>query len=433
MKVSDKKVTKNFLWIMIGKILQSILGLIINRLTAEYLGTSNYGVINYAMTLFTFVFPLAQLGLSVVIIQDVVENKDEDGEILGSAIFSSLISSAICYIGVLAFVAIINCGEIDVLLCCLAYGVTLFAQALYLITYWYQAKLLSKYLSILSIIAYLTTTLYKVFLLINQADVWLFALSYSIDYGVIAVIGIIIFKQKSRKALTISKVRCLQLLNKSKYFIIPNIMLTILGQTDKLMLKWMMGNEEIGLYTAAYNCAGVLAFVFVAIIDSFRPAILESNKTDSGLFAENMKSLYSVLIYLSAAVCVGYTICSKLIIFILYGSAYVSASNVLKVTVWHTIFTYIGPARDTWILAKGRQAVLWKINLAGAIINVILNIIFIHFWGIIGAAWASVISQVCVYIILGLMVPSIRECTVLMFKSVNPRYFLGFCKGIVKG
>ena len=97
MKVSDKKVTKNFLWIMIGKILQSILGLIINRLTAEYLGTSNYGVINYAMTLFTFVFPLAQLGLSVVIIQDVVENKDEDGEILGSAIFSSLISSAICY------------------------------------------------------------------------------------------------------------------------------------------------------------------------------------------------------------------------------------------------------------------------------------------------------------------------------------------------
>ena len=117
MKVSDKKVTKNFLWIMIGKILQSILGLIINRLTAEYLGTSNYGVINYAMTLFTFVFPLAQLGLSVVIIQDVVENKDEDGEILGSAIFSSLISSAICYIGVLAFVAIINCGEIDVLLC----------------------------------------------------------------------------------------------------------------------------------------------------------------------------------------------------------------------------------------------------------------------------------------------------------------------------
>ena len=91
MKVSDKKVTKNFLWIMIGKILQSILGLIINRLTAEYLGTSNYGVINYAMTLFTFVFPLAQLGLSVVIIQDVVENKDEDGEILGSAIFSSLI------------------------------------------------------------------------------------------------------------------------------------------------------------------------------------------------------------------------------------------------------------------------------------------------------------------------------------------------------
>ena len=62
MKVSDKRVTKNFLWIIIGKVLQSILGLIINRLTAEYLGASNYGVINYALTLFAFVTPIAQIG-----------------------------------------------------------------------------------------------------------------------------------------------------------------------------------------------------------------------------------------------------------------------------------------------------------------------------------------------------------------------------------
>lgn len=433
MKVSDKRVTKNFLWIIIGKVLQSILGLIINRLTAEYLGASNYGVINYALTLFAFVTPIAQLGLSVVIIQDVVENSNEEGEILGSAIYSSLLSSGICYICALVFVAIVNSGETDVFLCCLAYGVTLFAQALHLIIYWYQAKLLSKYLSILSIIAYLVTTLYKVVLLINHSAVWLFALSYSIDYGVIAIIGLIFFKSKSGRPLKISKQKCICLLNKSKYFIIPNIMLTIFGQTDKLMLKWLMGNEEIGLYTAAYNCAGVLSFVFVAIIDSFRPAILESNKTNFTLFAENIKSLFSVLIYFSLVVCVIFTLFSDFIILLLYGTEYIYASNVLKVTVWHTIFTYIGPARDTWILAKEKQSILWKINLTGAIINIILNIIFIYLWGIIGAAWASVISQICVYVILGMIISPIRECTILMFRSINPKHFASFCKSLVKG
>lgn len=433
MKVSDKKVTRNFLWIIVGKILQAILGLIINRLTADYLGVRNYGVINYAMTLFTFVVPVAQLGLSVVIIQDVVENKDEEGEILGSAILCSLLTSGICYIGVLLFVAIINSGETDVLFCCIAYGIILFAQALYLIIYWYQAKLLSKYLSILSVIAYLVTTIYKVALLVNHSAIWLFALSYSIDYGVIAVIGLIIFLKKSRKPLKFSGKKSMQLLDKSKYFIIPNIMLTIFGQTDKVMLKWMMGNEEIGLYTAAYTCAGVLSFVFVAIIDSFRPVILESYKTSSHLFAENMKSLFSVLIYLSLVVCIVVTLLSDLIIILLYGIDYILASDVLKVTVWHTIFTYIGPARDTWILANRKQSILWKINLAGAIINIILNVIFIRLWGVIGAACASVISQICVYIILGMIVSPIKECTIMMIKSFNPKYFWTFCKSLMKG
>ena len=43
----NKKVTKNAAWIIGCRLTQSVFALIINLLTARYLGPSNFGIINY--------------------------------------------------------------------------------------------------------------------------------------------------------------------------------------------------------------------------------------------------------------------------------------------------------------------------------------------------------------------------------------------------
>ena len=68
-------------------------------------------------------------------------------------------------------------------------------------------------------------------------------------------------------------------------------MVTIFEQTDRIMLKIMLGDMETGYYSSAVTCAGITSFVFAALIDSFRPSIFEAKKTSEEGFQKNMTRL----------------------------------------------------------------------------------------------------------------------------------------------
>ena len=78
------KVAKNAVWLIGGKCLQAILSFVINLFTARYLGPSNYGLISYAASLVSFALPIMQLGINNVLVQELVQNPDQEGKMLGS-------------------------------------------------------------------------------------------------------------------------------------------------------------------------------------------------------------------------------------------------------------------------------------------------------------------------------------------------------------
>ena len=154
-------------------------------------------------------------------------------------------------------------------------------------------------------------------------------------------------------------------------------MVTIFAQTDKVMINIMMGEESTGYYSAAVACANLSGFVFASIIDSMRPSIYENAKVSAQRFEKKLAQLYCVIIYLSLAQCLFMTILAKPVIYVLYGSQFQNSISVLRLIVWYTTFSYLGAVRDIWILAEGKQSILWKINFTGASANVVLNFIFI--------------------------------------------------------
>lgn len=426
------KAFSNFIWIIGSKVIQALLGLVISAFTARYLGTANSGLIDYVASLVNFVLPIAQLGLSAIIVQEVINSRDKEGEVLGSAIVLSLISSAICYIAILLFTFFVNAGEKETLICCAVYGISLFFQAVQLITYWFQTVLLSKYISVLSIVAYLVVSGYKILLLICKAEVYWFALSFSIDFGVIAIGGLIFFKKITGKSLGINKNICKMLISKGKYFILSGIMVTIFSQTDKIMLKLMIDDSATGIYGAALKCAGLLNFVYIAIIDSVRPLILESKLTDEEAFEKNTKFLFSIIIYMSLIIGGVTFIFSDEIILLLCGEDFIAASNVLKVLAWAPLFSYLGIGRDIWLVANEHHAKIWGLNLSGAIMNIVLNIFFIKYYGVVGAAIASLISKVFTYFVMVVLIKSISRCGYLMLQSLNPTILLSVIKKKMK-
>lgn len=415
----NNKVVRNASWIIACKVVQSVLGLVINMFTARYLGPSNYGIISYASSIVAFFAPVMTLGLGNILVQETIQHPEEEGKIFGSALTISLIGSLACIVGIASFVSVANAGDTITIVVCILYSLILTCQAMELIQYWYQAKFLAKYSSVVSLCAYAVVSAYKIFLLATQKSVYWFAVSSALDYLLIAIALLIIYKKKGGQPLRFSWAVAKRMVSVSKYYIVSSLMVTIFAQTDKIMLTLMLDETVTGYYSAAVTCAGITAFVFAAIIDSARPAIFESQKVNKEAFEKNVSRLYCVITYLSLAQSLFMTVFAKLIITVLYGSEYYPAIPGLQLIVWYTTFSYFGSVRNIWILAEGKQKYLWIINLSGALTNVVLNAILIPLWGLMGAAGASLVTQFFTNVVVGYIIGPIRRNNLLVVKGLN--------------
>lgn len=425
----NDKVVKNATWIILGRIIQSILALFVNMLTARYLGPSNYGLISYAASIVAFLVPIMNLGFSNVLVQEQTNNPEEEGEIYGSAIILSIISSFACILGVTSYIFIVDAGETTTNYVVILYSIMLIFQAAELIQYWFQAKLLSKYMSIVSLIAYVFVSSYKILLLILDANIYFFAISNSLDYFLIAIVLLILYKKLGGKKLKFSSCVAKRIFNSSKHYIVSSLMVTIFAQTDRIMLKLMINEEAVGYYAAAVTCAGMTSFVFCAIIDSMRPTIYEyKKKKDEINYEKNISRTYFLVIYLALAQSIFMTLFAKYIIKILYGNDYSQSIAVLQIIVWYTTFSYMGAIRNIWILGENKQKYLWILNLGGASVNIALNFILIPLIGVKGAALASLITQVFTNVVMNIIVWPLSHNNKLILKGLNPMAMLSLKK-----
>jgi len=84
---------------------------------------------------------------------------------------------------------------------------------------------------------------------------------------------------------------------------------------------------------------------------------------------------------------------SEIIISSLYGAQYLPAVVVLKIHVWAGVFVFINNASWNWYIAENKQHIANIRLIVGLIINLILNAVLIPEMGVVGAAWATLISR----------------------------------------
>lgn len=422
-KIFANKIAKNAGWIIGCKLVKAVLALFITMLISRYLGVANYGLLSYAAGLVAFATPIMKLGIDSILVHNYVSEPEAEGEIMGTSMVLNLLSAFLCVVGVTSFAFFANGNEPGTVLVCFLYSLMLLFQAVEMIYYWFHAKMLAKCSAIAMLIAYFVVAVVQGILVLFRANVFLFALSHSIDFLVISVVLLWAFKGKSKSKISFSFSRAKKLLSASCYYIIADMMVVIFAQTDRIMLKLMLGNEATGIYAAATTCAGMTSFVFVAIVDSMRPGIFEGIQKSVTLFEYRLKQLYGVIIYFSLIFSLVMTIFAPVVVYILYGQAYSAAIGVLQIVVWYTTFSYLGTVRNVWILANHQQKYLPWINGAGALANVILNFMLIPVWSVYGAAIASLVTQIFTNVFVGFIIPAIRPNNRLMMASLNLKLF----------
>jgi len=410
--------TRNASWIIGGRILQMLLSLIVGVLTARFLGPGNYGLINYGSAYVAFFTALCNLGLNSVIIKDFVDHPDEQGEAIGSALVMRLISSILSTVLIVSVVSIVDKDEpltiAVVALCSIGSIFHIFET----FNFWFQNQYKSKITSIASLCAYIITAGYRIVLLILGKDVRWFAFASSVDYIAVAILLWLAYKRYHGPKLKFSLRKSKSLLSVSYNYILSSIMVALYGQTDKLMLKQMLDENAVGYYATATAICAMWTFVLQAIIDSLYPSILRLKNESQAAYERKNRQLYAIVFYVSCIVSVGFVILGKPIVYILYGEAYLPSVSVLRMVTWYTAFSYLGVARNAWIVSEGKQKYLKYMYGCAAVMNVVLNAVLIPHMGAVGAALASLVTQISTSIVLPMFFREMRPNAKLMIDAI---------------
>ena len=422
-RIFGSQITKNAMWIIGEQIFQMILSLVIGVISARYLGPSNYGALNYTASFVTFFSSFAVLGMDGIIIKRMIAEPDKEGRYLGGCILLRFISAVLSSVSVIFIVWLLNPDDSVKLVLISIQSIQLIFMAVNIFDSWFQRWLRSANISIAKVLTSIAIASYKIYILLTAKDIRWFAFSNVLSYMILSVVLYISYKKSSSQALKPDIKKGILVLSESYHFIISGVMVAIYGQMDKMMIGGMIDDKAVGLYATAATLCTAWLFIPAAIMNSFRPKIMEIKQyDDERTYKRRLEQLYSLIIWLCLIVSLIICLFGYWVILLLFGTEYLGAVPALRVLIWSEVFSMIGTMRGIWILCEGKQKYVKYYLGIGATLNLVLNTVLIPLFGIVGAALATLITQVFTSLIAPILFKETRVHTKLVFESFLLRW-----------
>ena len=418
-KESNEKMRflNNTSWMLAQQIYSMILSLVVGSLSARYLGPSNYGLLSYGSSLISLFTMISSLGLTNVIINEMIKRPSKVGSYLGSAFVARFIASCASLIMIYGIIFILEPDNKLLQIVTVLQGVAVVFQGYEVFTYYFQMEMQMKVVSIATMLALTAASVWRISLLAHSADVRFFALTNSIQYLVAGLVVIIIFALKSKVKLSFNILDVKYLVGKSYHLLISSIASTVCCQIDKIMIGKIMNETHLGFYSAAVTIAELWEFVPSAAVNSARPLILSRREGNYKEYERRFQLLLLGITCMGVAVSIAFMFLGDLAIKILYGKDYMEASIPLTILIWSTAVAAIGYARNVWFVAEDCQSYVKYFTIAGAVFDFVANLWFIPVFGIKGAAITTALSHIIVGFIAPLFVKKTRKFVALYFKS----------------
>ena len=412
-----KKFAANTGWLVAQNVFQYVLSAVIGIIAARYMGPSNYGVLSYGAAMMTLFSPLCTLSLNDVQIPCMIDEPQDTGKIIGSAIVMRLVSTFLSIGALLLLVSLMKPGDTLVLVVTGLQALQLIVQVCDAFRLWFQMKLLSKYTAIGSVIGNIACSVWRILLLVDGASVEWFALTSVIQMLANYLFVLPMFAKLSHVRLGVSK-ECMQRLWKRGYqLILAEVTIVVANRIGTVLLGNMLDETAVGVYNAGLNIAMMWLFVPQAFVDSANPVLLATNKNNPEAFWPRYQVLLLTITCISVLAGIGISILAPWIVDFLYGPKYAASANVLRVVCWVGIFSSIGTARNIWTLAKEKQKYVKYFCMVSAVSSILLNTVLIRLMGLMGAAVAILLVNVIQALVAPLFWKESREFVTYYLKG----------------
>ncbi len=416
------RIVDNIGWLFFDKILRMGVGLLVGVWVARYLGPQQYGLFNFSLAFVGLFAAIAGLGMQGVVVRDIVHDAEGAKVTLGTAAFLQVISGMVTYLLILVSIAYMRPDDTLARSIVTVLGLMMLFEASKIAVFWFESQVQSKYTVWVQNGVFLVFVAIRITLILKHAQLMAFvwATLGEIVIAALILVSVLSMRGPSLASLRVTVERAKSLLTDSWPLIFAAIAVTIYMKIDQIMLGQMIGDEAVGIYSAATRISEVWYFIPTSIAASVFPTILEAKKNNESLYYARLQKLYDLMAMISLVVALPMTLLSANIVKFLFGAAYLAAAPVLTIHIWAAVFVFLGVASSQWFLAENKQLLTLERTALGAITNIILNCWLIPIHGAVGAAIATVISQATASWLYDGIQAKTRRMFLMKSRAMNP-------------
>jgi O-antigen/teichoic acid export membrane protein len=185
-----------------------------------------------------------------------------------------------------------------------------------------------------------------------------------------------------------------EILKVSFPMMITGSMLLLLRWTDTVVLGMYRPVEDVGIYQIALRIANFPTFIFMAVSSIAAPKFAELYKSgditrvrETAWHASRLISGISIPLFIGIAVAPGFLLG-------IFGTEFRGAEDVLLLLLVSAAATSISGLVGPFLNMTGHQRIISVIMAGGALLNLILNLLWIPTMGARGAALATCVSTI---------------------------------------
>ncbi len=390
---TNNKTAQNYIYNLLVEFINAILPIFIAPYLAKTLGAENVGIYSYTHAFVTFISIFAAFGINAYGRREIAMAKDDIKKV--NIIFSELITLRMIITAIVVIIYIIFCLTVShYFLLYAVMSLSILTVAID-VSWVYQANDNFKIFAVRNLIIK-TLTFIGVFLFVRSTES-LFV--YALMMEVLQFGGAIWLLIGSNKYVTFVPITLKNAFSHFKgvfIYFIPTIATTIYTILDKVMLGTIYGNQyESGYYDQAQKIVSMVTAILLSlnVVVGVQTSYLYAQK-DIKKITEKVETSLVYVCFLGAPLCIGLYGISEEVILFFWGKEFANSILLIKIlcvlVVIIAISNCLGGQLFTPINMRKQSAIIICI---GAIINLILNFVFIPGYGAKGACVATVVAE----------------------------------------
>ena len=386
------KLVKNSAILAAGTIGSHFISFAFIRFYTELLSPEEYGIIDIITTSTSILIPIISLSILESVFRFSMDNSDSRDVLINGAFVALCGSLALTVVGIFA-----NSGTIysDYWLCIILF-VVLSSENNICAQYIRGTgnTLVFAVAGIVKTISIISCNLILLLGLRLKIDGYLMSLVIS---EVVSMVYLLISSGALKKIKWHVNYPLLKNMMRYSIPLIPNsLSWMIMGAADKYTIFYFLGSSFNGVYAVSQKIPSIVAICNNLFFQAWQLSAVEEYKDEgrTKFYADVFDALSFILFSVAALLLLLLKPMTKIMVSSEYGDAWKSSAFLI---VGMVFFAFSGFLGTNYIVIKDSVGSL-KTTMFGAIINIILNIILINYFGMIGTAIATMCSYFATWI-----------------------------------